>query len=865
MKTFNRIISLLMIALMTVTSVPLTTFTAAAEAEEVKTYTMVKDAFVADSFKAENSAEAYFSFFSRTEYDGCYGNQLSGLAKEFYDAIVKYYVTEKRTGEYSHPFGDALTFRAEISDGNIVINAELAQIFLNLDYIMQVAMDAFLYDHPEIFWLRSFQGSYSYSVYGNTGRVNELTVIPVEIYNGASAKVSEYESAVDAALSEIMRYESRYETLKEVHDYICNNAWYNLVSENRVHSSEPFFIGDGGVVCEGYAKSFKVICDRLGIPCALVSGDAGGAHMWNYVQMDDGNWYLVDTTWDDQDSQIYYTYFVANANTVGFKDVSVSEERVEHRDFSGSYYINFVYPVLSTTEYYIHKHEWEKDFTVDLEPTCTEKGSRSIHCKYCEATSHVSELPATNHPDKTEYAQQEPTCTNVGYTAGVLCNSCGEWLEGHKAISALSHDMGTWSENSGGKHIKHCQREGCDYTEGESCTYGQWITTKEPTCKENGVKSKFCSVCNHEISITENALNHTPAEPVEESRTEPDCENDGSYYEVIYCSGCGIVLSKISKKIPALTHDWDSGVINPAPTCKAHGTKTYTCKNDASHQYTEQVALDGNNHVGGIYLKGEKYADCINDGYTGDVYCSDCNVNISSGKTVPAYGHNETSHEGQLPTCEVIGWDAYITCSVCGYSSYEEKAPLGHNYTSYTVPATLAADGERGNKCSLCGKTENSQEIVKIGSVNLSTENYIYDGKNKTPTVTVKDANGKKLTKNVDYKLSVASNRSGIGRYTVKVTFIGNYSGTKNVYFYIKPGKTSSVKSASQTTSSVKLSWSAVPGAAGYTVYRYSPSKKAYVKAGTTEGTSLTVSKLYAGTKYTFKVVAYGKIGRAHV
>ncbi len=146
-----------------------------------------------------------------------------------------------------------------------------------------------------------------------------------------------------------------------------------------------------------------------------------------------------------------------------------------------------------------------------------------------------------------------------------------------------------------------------------------------------------------------------------------------------------------------------------------------------------------------------------------------------------------------------------------------------------------------------------------IGSVTLSRSKYVYDGKNKTPKVTVKDTRGKVLTKNVDYKLSVASNRSGIGRYTVKVTCIGDYEGSKNVFFYIKPGKTDSVKSASQTTSSVKLSWSAVPGAAGYTVYRYSPSKKAYVKSGTTEGTSFTVNKLYDGTKYTFKVIAYGK------
>ncbi len=192
--------------------------------------------------------------------------------------------------------------------------------------------------------------------------------------------------------------------------------------------------------------------------------------------------------------------------------------------------------------------------------------------------------------------------------------------------------------------------------------------------------------------------------------------------------------------------------------------------------------------------------------------------------------------------------------------TYEfDKLGDGHNYEEVVTKATTTAGGKVETKCSACGDVSSTKTIAKIDSVTLSATKYIHDGKNKTPRVTVTDADGNKLVKNVDYKTSVASKRSGIGRYTVKVTFIGKYSGSKNVYFTILPGKPATVKSASQTTSSVKLSWSAVSGAAGYTVYRYSPSKKAYVKAGTTEGTSFTVKSLYAGTKYTFRVVAYGK------
>ena len=234
--------------------------------------------------------------------------------------------------------------------------------------------------------------------------------------------------------------------------------------------------------------------------------------------------------------------------------------------------------------------------------------------------------------------------------------------------------------------------------------------------------------------------------------------------------------------------------------------------------------------------------------------------------------------QGEFPSCNGTGHVGYFACA-CGKWYWDEEAkepiedkeeivipPTGaHNYEQVVTKATTTASGKIESKCSVCGDVESSQTIAKIGSVTLSAEKYIYDGKNKTPIVTVKDANGKKLVKNVDYKLSVASKRSGIGRYTVTVTFIGNYSGSKNVYFYILPGKPASVKSASQTTSSVKLSWSAVSGAAGYKVYRYSPAKKAYVDAGSTTGTSLVVKSLLAGTKYTFRVVAYGKTSNGKV
>ena len=65
--------------------------------------------------------------------------------------------------------------------------------------------------------------------------------------------------------------------------------------------------------CDGYAKAVKLVCGELGIPCVLVRSET---HMWNNVQMDDGLWYNLDLTWDDEGEELSYDYFLIGSETV---------------------------------------------------------------------------------------------------------------------------------------------------------------------------------------------------------------------------------------------------------------------------------------------------------------------------------------------------------------------------------------------------------------------------------------------------------------------------------------------------------------------------------------------------------------------
>ncbi len=74
----------------------------------------------------------------------------------------------------------------------------------------------------------------------------------------------------------------------------------------------------------------------------------------------------------------------------------------------------------------------------------------------------------------------------------------------------------------------------------------------------------------------------------------------------------------------------------------------------------------------------------------------------------------------------------------------------------------------------------------EIKSAELSESKYIYDGKVKTPSVTVKDTNGNTLCEETDYTLSYSKGRKRVGEYSVTVTYTGKFSGTDTLYFTVE-------------------------------------------------------------------------------
>ena len=135
----------------------------------------------------------------------------------------------------------------------------------------------------------------------------------------------EAQAEADRVVSQIITSGmSDYDIAKALHDYLILNCDYDkrLYSGNMPYTSYTAegALLEGAAVCAGYSKAYEALLDAAGIPNETVTGYAGGYHAWNLVQID-GDWYHVDTTWDDPTNRggdyIRYDYFLKSDAAIG--------------------------------------------------------------------------------------------------------------------------------------------------------------------------------------------------------------------------------------------------------------------------------------------------------------------------------------------------------------------------------------------------------------------------------------------------------------------------------------------------------------------------------------------------------------------
>ena len=301
-------------------------------------------------------------------------------------------------------------------------------------------------DHPEYSWIST--GSYAYRLQAKVG-INsdgtysyEITTVPFSVSTeNIYGTPAEMTSAVEKAKGVIGTKETAYEQLKAIHDYLCDTIDYNYTAVGstlpngydtgyyQTAYSAFYRIDQDGAgdknltVCAGYAKSFKILCDQYNIPCVYVSGygvnnDGNGEpHAWDYVKMDDGKWYGVDVTWDDQD-KIYYNYFLAGADTPGFTDLTFGGSHKSSGVWSSDASYEFKYPTLASEKYDPEKVEETTTEAETTEPEETTTASTTAEPKPEETTttSTTTEPKPEETTTTSTTAESEPEETTTTST-----------------------------------------------------------------------------------------------------------------------------------------------------------------------------------------------------------------------------------------------------------------------------------------------------------------------------------------------------------------------------------------------------------------------------------------------------------------
>ena len=300
------------------------------------------------------------------------------------------------------------------------------------------------------------------------------------------------------------------------------------------------------------------------------------------------------------------------------------------------------------------------------EATCVNKAI----CSVCKV--EYGAVNPSNHKHTEVRDAKDATCCEKGYTGDTWCIDCSTKISSGSDIPATgkhTDDDGKW-ETDGTNHW-------------HTCYFGtKFDVTAHSGGEATCIGKANCSVCGAEYGNLDTS-NHKHTE-VRNAKDATCCEK--GYTGDTWCTDCNTKISSGSD-IPATgkhTDDngkWETDGTNHWHTCyfgtkfdlTAHSGGEATCKKQAEctvcgHSYGE---LDSNNHKGTTYVKDQKEATCYEEGYTGDTYCSDCNVKIKDGQSIAKSAHNPAS---VWTTDETDHWKE---CQTVGCGNIIDKAP--HN------------------------------------------------------------------------------------------------------------------------------------------------------------------------------------------
>ncbi len=472
-----------------------------------------------------------------------------------------------------------------------------------------------------------------------------------------------------------------YETVVAIKTWVNQHIKYDWDNSAPNQDAYTAFIGEEGI-CQAYSNLTKAMLSSLGIPCVLINGNSSaGGHAWNMAYTKDKGWVLVDSTWgtiyteETQFSQDHTPYYCDSIQEQEGDFVFTYFNGVAVRDYLGN------------------------DTTLDIPDnfrgvSITALDDDMSNLSKAGVIQSISFPASLKNIDNVDYAFLKYTnlkefrvdAANPNYTSvdGVLYdNGVTELLvyPAGKADTAFqvpdtvtSFVECVFKYNSNLKHILI------------------------PASVTNLDKDLF-----HDKSVTV----YAPADSA----------------AAAYAQQNGLTL-KDPSEFPSPHAHTLTAVPAKASTCTVKGNIDYWYCTECDKYFSdaeakteiskEKTELPLAQHK--TQLQNKKDATCTQEGYTGDLVCTECKTEVEKGKTIPAKGHTEVTIPGKAATCTEAGLTDGTKCSVCGEILVAQKEIPAKGHTDVTIPGKAATCTETGltdgTKCSLCGEILVAQKEI---------------------------------------------------------------------------------------------------------------------------------------------------------
>lgn len=447
------------------------------------------------------------------------------------------------------------------------------------------------------------------------------------------------------------------------------------------------------------------------------------------------------------------------------------------------------------------EHQYEQ--TASTPSTCTKQGTITYECKKCEHEK-IEKQPLAAHTPVTDKAVAA-TCTKTGLTEGSHCSVCNKVLTAQQTTKALGHD------------------------------YKDQLTEAE--IGKAGKIESVCTRCKNIASTTAIAAISTV-----------ELSNTSFTYNGKVCKPSVTVKDKKGKTLAANT----AYTVSYSDGCKNPGKYTVTVTFKGNYKGTKELTYT-------IVPKGVAISSLTAEkkGFT---------AKWKKGTAI-------TGYELQYSTSSKFTGSSTKTKTISKSGTTSQKISSLKETKKYYVRVrtykTIKVNSKETKLYSDWSDTvtvitkDKKDKLSAVKSVKLSETKYIYNGKAKKPTVTVKDKAGNILEQNTDYTVSYSSGCKKPGQYTVTVKFKGNYSTTKKktLTFTIVP-KSVSISKVSAASKGFKVTWKKGSEITGYEI-QYSTSSKfskkttKTVTVSSSKATSKAISKLSAKKKYYVRIRTY--------